>query len=570
MTHAAAIQYLDQMKIALELLGEDPALARSYDQAAAIARQGDARTWDAFLSGAGPVPAGLAPDLQRSLMAVARGAGRVELEALHMRVPPGLFQILTLPALDAGRVRTLWRDLGVISLRQLARACRRGRLSRLEGFGPALEKQILAQIVRLHHGGGRWLRSAAEDLVESTQLRLRHVRDIADVAVAGDLRRAMETVDTITWVISSARPRATLGRLANQEGARIEEEAAQDTVVFTAANTPDQRLVVVSPEHFAVRLFLETGHPAHTQAVLARLAARGVRPDQLPPSEEEIYRLAGLPLIDPVLREDRGEIEAAEAGALPRLIRGEDLHGILHMHTSWSDGRASLRHMIRAGVELGWEYVGVADHSQAAFYAGGLTPERLRKQALKVEELRPEFPSLHIFHGVECDILPSGQLDLPDDLLAELDFVIVSIHSMMRMGTVEMTDRIIAALEHPATTLLAHPSGRLLLEREAYGVEWDRVFDTAARHGVAIEFNAPPERLDLDWRLIRAATSRGIPICINPDAHSPEAMGNVFASIATARKGWLTPEQVLNTKSAGDMAAHLRARQERARAQLEA
>lgn len=565
MTHATAVTYLQQISIALELLGEDPDAARTYARAAEAARRADPGSWEAFLTGSASAPADLPPEPLEQLRAIAAGEGSTRLEALHLRVPPGLFQLLRLPSLDAARVRSLWQQLGIVSLRQLSRACRRGRLTRLEGFGPAIETKLLSEIQHLRHGGGRWLRAAAEELVEGTGLRLRHVRDIEQTAVAGEVRRAMETISTITWVIASRRPRTSLGRLASQEGARLESGDGWDAVVFAAPETPDQRLVVVPPEHFAARLFLETGNDAHTRAVLARLADRGVDPARLPNSEQEIYRLAGLPFIDPVLREGRGEIEAAVAGRLPRLVQPENLRGILHMHTSWSDGRGSLRHMIQAAAELGWSYVGVADHSQAAFYAGGLTPERLRKQAGKIEELRPEFAGLTILHGVECDILPSGRLDLPDEALAELDFVIVSVHSMMRMEPAEMTDRITAALEHPAATLLAHPSGRMLLEREAYGADWDRIFDTAARCGVAIEFNAPPERLDLDWRLIRAATSRGVPICINPDAHSPEAMRNVFPAVPTAQKGWLTREQVLNTKSAEEMVAYLRARRERAR-----
>ena len=604
MTHETAVRYLQQMSIALELLGEDRDATRAYRQAAEAARDGDPQSWEAFLAGGGSPPGDVPREPLDHLRAAAAGEGSTRLEALHLRVPPGLFQLLQLPSLTSQQVRVLWQQLGIVSMRQLARACRRGRLTRLQDFGPAIEAQLLREIQRLRHGGGHWLRAAAEELVEGTALRLRYVRDIEEAVVAGEVRRAMETVSTITWVIASQRPRTTLGRLASQEGARLEGGAGtggtgegvgagggagvgggvggsvgggvgagvggdagdeSDAVVFRTPETPDQRLVVVPPEHFAARLFLETGNDEHIRAILARLAERGVDPTDLPSSEEEIYRLAGLPYIDPVLREGRGEIEAAEAGRLPRLVQPEELRGILHMHTSWSDGRGSLRHMIQAAADLGWEYVGVADHSQAAFYAGGLTPERLRRQAGKVEELRPDFPGLTILHGVECDILPSGRLDLPDDVLAELDFVIVSVHSMMRMGPDEMTDRIVAALEHPAVTLLAHPSGRMLLEREAYGVDWDRIFDTASRHGVAIEFNAPPERLDLDWRLIRAATSRGISICINPDAHSPEAMANVFPAVPTAQKGWLTREQVLNTKSAGEMVAYLKARRDRAR-----
>lgn len=558
MTYGAMIQYLEQMARALALLGESPAMAAWYAQAARLIAGGEPAGWEAWLAGQAEAPETLPPNIREELLALARGESPLQLEALHLQVPPGLFELLALDSLDASRVRYLWREKRIVTLRQLARACRRDRLAKLEGFGPQLQNLILAEIVALRHRAGRWLRPAAALLAEETAQRLRRVKGFVSLELAGDFRRALETIDELVWVLAAEEPRLTLGRLASLEGARLAEGPAADTVNLIARETPLRRIVVVPPPHAAARLFLETGNENHTREVLSRMAETGAAPEPLPVSEEEIYARAGLEPIPPELREGRGEVAAAAEGRLPRLVRPEDLRGVLHMHTSWSDGRGSLRQMAGAARELGWEYVGVADHSEAAFYAGGLTPERLRKQGARIRELQPEFPDIRIFQGVECDILPDGSLDLPPEALEPLDFVIASVHSMLRMPGDQMTARIVRAIEHPATVLLAHPSGRMLLEREAYPVDWEKVFDAAARSRVAIEFNAPAERLDLDWRLIRAATGRGIPICVNPDAHQPEALRNVMTGIETARKGWLTAEQVLNTKNAAEMEAYLR------------
>jgi len=566
MTHRAAIQYLEQMATALALLGESPAMAAWYAQAARVLAGGEGAGWEAYLAGQRDAPEALPPNIEEELLGLARGESPLRLEALHLQVPPGLFELLALDSLDPTRVRTLWRALRIVTLRQLARACRRDRLARLDGFGPQLQNVILAEIEALHHRAGRWLRPAAATLAEETAETLRRVKGFVSLELAGEFRRALETVDELVWVLAAEQPRLTLGRLASLEGARLEEGPAADTVNLIARETPRRRIVVVPPSHAAVRFFLETGHENHTRELLARLAEEGAALEPLPASEEEIYARAGLGLIPPELREGRGEVAAAAQGRLPELVRPDELRGVLHLHTSWSDGSGSLRKMVKTARELGWEYVGVADHSEAAFYAGGLTPERLRKQAARIRELQPEFPDIRIFQGVECDILPDGSLDLPPEALEPLDFVVASVHSMLRIPADQMTARIVRAIEHPATVILGHPSGRMLLERESYPVDWDALFDAAARCEVAIEFNAPAERLDLDWRLIRAATGRGISICVNPDAHQPEALRNVFTGIETARKGWLTPQQVLNTKTAPEMEAYLRDRAGRARA----
>ena len=264
-------------------------------------------------------------------------------------------------------------------------------------------------------------------------------------------------------------------------------------------------------------------------------------------SEGELFKKLGMEYLPPELRENRGEIEAALENRLPGLIRLEDIKGVFHVHTSWSDGSHTVEEMASAAKDFGLEYVGISDHSVSARYAGGLTVDRVKKQWEEIENFNARNGGIHVFKGVECDILTDGSLDYGDTLLEGFDFVIISVHSKLKMEKGEATDRIIRALSHPAVTMLGHPTGRLLLAREGYLLDMERILDACAEHGVAVELNADPNRLDIDWRYLRDASARGIPVSINPDAHSTFAISQIEHGIRIARKGWLRKEDVLNT-----------------------
>ena len=561
---ADAAEYLIRMAQALELLDAPARESALYRQAAGTLEEIDRRSWDAWLAGGRPAPAGLTPAIQKSLLDVARSGAATDLEALLLQLPPGLFDLLEVPGLTTAEIRRLWREATIISPRGLERACRRGRLQRMAGFGPAREAELLTIVEQYRRAGGRWLRRPALRFALEMEVLLRDVKGLGDFARAGKLRRGGEVVSDLCWVISAAEPTILLGRLATLEGASLPGGDQPDTVRVQSPGCPRVRLIVVPPSHFAVRLFLETGSAAHVRSVLARIAeqitgsqdASARLRDDPPQTEAEIYARAHLAFIPPELREGRGEVTAAARGALPRLIEAEDIRGVLHVHSTWSDGKSSLRELAREADALGFGYLGIADHSPAAFYARGLTPDRIAQQGDEIRALQPDFPAMRIFHGIECDILPDGNLDLADAVLARLDYVILSIHSVMQMKRAAMTARLVAALRHPYPCILGHPSGRLLLEREAYPVDWDCLFAAAADQRAAIEFNARAERLDLDWRLMRAATARGIPICVNPDAHRTGGMECVFEELPIVRKGWLTAEQTLNARDAEALAAY--------------
>ena len=330
------------------------------------------------------------------------------------------------------------------------------------------------------------------------------------------------------------------------------------------------RLTLAVPEVFGAAWLAATGNEAHFQAVqrLARdhnleLTPQGLfDAGELQPCREEadIYRRLGLPLIPPELREGLGEIEAGQSQRLPRLITAEDVRGCFHVHSYYSDGVNALDELVAAAQQRGWDFLGLSDHSQSAFYAGGLKPPDLDRQKQEVDACRRAHPDFKLFWGVESDILSDGSLDYPDDILQGFDFVIASIHSQFNLPREAMTGRILTALAHPACTMLGHMSGRLLLAREPYEYDLEAILEFAGAHQVIVEINASPYRLDLDWRWLRRAKELGILISINPDAHSLEGLDDVNYGVITARKGWLAPEDLLNTYSPAAVAQILRRR----------
>lgn len=556
MQRNAAADYLDKMALAMELLGESQRDSETFRTAGSAIDSIDDGQWQAWLRHEAPAPGGFSPLVQASLLTVARMGSAVELEERLLRIPPGLFLLLQLPILNPALVRRLWIDGQIISIKQLERACVREKLAGLDGFDREMQKRLLLEIKRLRHTRSHWLRRTAQAAAAAREEQLGGVKGVLQYALAGQVRRSLETISEIVWVVAADSPQQVLGRIGTLAGANLPTAASPNTITFELIDRPRERIVVVEARAFAAHLFLETGAAVHTDAVLERLYRRGDGAE-LPETEAEIYQRAGLPLIDPVLREGRGEIEAAADGQLPDLLCADDIRGVLHVHTTWSDGKGSVFQMANKASQLGWRYIGISDHSEAAFYAHGLSADRIDKQREAISKAQVSLPDVKIFHGIESDILPDGRLDLGDQVLHELDFVVASVHSVLQMDRHEMTLRLIRAVEHPAVTLLGHPSGRLLLERESYSVDWDALFSAAAAAGTAIEFNAPDERLDLDWRLIRSATERGVKICVNPDAHTIEAMENVATGIAVARKGWLTRSQVLNCLDTNELTDYL-------------
>ena len=498
--------------------------------------------------------------------------GKLEyFEKLKASIEPGLVELLQIPGLGPKKIRALHEKLDVASIADLTKACTDGRVAALDGFGEKTQEKILAGIKNREAYGRRHLWWDAWEVSEPIVAGLRELKQVKRAEAAGSLRRGMETVGDLDFLVAATEVEPVIEWFVSRPGVK-EVTARGETktsVRFESGLQADLR--IVPEEQFVFALHHFTGSKDHNVQMRQRALARGLSMSEwgLVPAEgegtakekaenrksvkvkneAELFEKLGLKFIVPELREGLGEIEAAEQGDLPRLVELADLRGAFHNHTTASDGRNTLAEMTAAAQALGWEYLGIADHSKASFQANGLSEDRVLKQ---VEEIRALNASkkfkTHVFTGTECDILTDGKLDFDDALLAKLDYVVVSVHNVFTQDEATMTKRIIRAIEHPHTTMLGHLTGRLLLKREGYRVDAAKVIDAAIANKVIIELNASPWRLDMDWRLWRKAAERGLLCAINPDAHETAGLAHVRTGVNAARKGWLRSEQVLNTR----------------------
>jgi DNA polymerase (family 10) len=558
MTAAQAAAVLAEIAMLLEVVGGDPFRARAY---ASAARRLEGSGADLErLARAGALTS--IPGIGEGIAGIIEEMVRTGRSGLHQRLtaetPVGLYDLMRIKGLGTKRLRTLYAELGIDSLDALEEAAATGRIASLDGFGAKTQAKILegAAYVRESYGKRRIDRAleVAERLVE-------HVRTLPGVSaaeLAGELRRRMEIVSSIELVAATDRPGEVLAafRTLGEHTAGAGEREGRAEVRFSDGFAA--RLACVAPSSFGAALAVWTGSEAHVQALAARAAEQGLAlsADGLEtvqtPTEQALYEALGLAWVPPELREGWGEVEAAAAGTLPRLVEPGDLRGTFHCHTTYSDGKATLAEMAEGARARGWRYLGIADHSQAASYAGGLTTSAVAKQQREIEAWNRAHGGagkkrFRLFSGTEADILADGTLDYPDETLASFDYVVGSIHSAFQRGEREQTDRLIRAVRNPRLTILGHATGRLLLGRSGYPVDVRAVIDAAAEHGVAVEINADPARLDVDWRHARYAAERGVLVPINPDAHSVGGLDNVRWGVNVARKAWLGARGVLNT-----------------------
>ncbi len=537
-----------------ELVDPNPFRARAYAQAARALEGSDldlARLAHAdhltSIPGIGP---GIAQAIREM---VTTGSASIHAE-LSAQIPAGLYAVLRVPGLGTKKVRTLREQLGIESLDDLERAAAEGQVAGLSGFGAKTEQKILQGIAFLRTTLG-W-RRYPDALATAVRLLewLRGHPAVGAAEIVGGLRRRMEVVNAVELVAASGQPEQVLEAFAALGGVRPTRRV--DRATFMLQDGLPAQLRCVPVERFVGITAWETGGEVHLQELSVRADACGLRltadgvyqgAEPLPlPAESTLYEMLGLEYVPPELREGCGEVVAA-TGALPRLVKEEDLRGTFHCHTSYSDGTASVAEMAEAARARGWSYLGLADHSRSAGYAGGLSVAAVAKQHREIDAWNRANRGVHIFKGVESDILADGSLDYDDATLARFDYVVGSVHSGFGMSEREMTDRVIRAVRNARLTILAHPTGRLLLTRDAYAIDLRAVIDACAEHRVAVEINADPHRLDLDWRHVRYAAERGVLIPINPDAHSTRGLDNVAFGVNMARKGWLQAGQVLNT-----------------------
>ena len=491
-------------------------------------------------------------------------------EELKSSVPPGHLEMLKIPGLGPKKIKALYGALDIKTVGELEYACMENRLIELEGFGPKTQEKIFQGIQQIKNYQGRYLYGEVIKSAEELLARVRSHPHVIRADLAGSLRRKMEVVRNINLIASSPHPEEILNfmsKLPEVERVQFRDSNSRRLFLFSGVEVD---LRISKDQIFPYRLYHLTGTLSHcnlmgerAQAMGLELGEEGYRRENKLISckgEEEIFHLLGLDFIPPELREDQGEIEAAETHRLPRLIENQDIQGIFHIHSHYSDGKNSIKTMAEAAKKMGFSYIGLSDHSQSARYAGGLNIQKLGKQWEDVNTLNKEMQGFHIFKGTESDILSDGSLDYDEDILREFDFVIASVHSHFNMPLEEMTQRVIKSLRNPYTTILGHPTGRLLLAREPYSIDMIRIIDEAARRGVAIELNAHPYRLDIDWRLCKYAKEKGVKIAVNPDAHDEEGLKDTSFGVGIGRKGWLEPQDLINTMDLATIKDFLRKR----------
>ena len=561
MTKDEAAAALREIGTILELQGENPFKCRAYHAAARTLETAPADLGDLVRSGKlGDLP-GIGKALGEKITTLVTTGKLPYLENLRASIPSGLLSLLDLPGLGPKKLKVLREKLRIESQESLAEACRDGRLASLEGFGEKTAANLLEAMARrtaygkLHRLGD--VLPVARDLLSA----LKKCPAVEKAEIGGSLRRGKEVVKDLDLIAASARPKEVMKAFTSSP--LVEKVVAhgetKSSVLLPGGLPCDLR--VVSTEAWATALAHFTGCKEHNIAMRQRAIDRGFHLSEwglfkqgskksIPCKEErDLHRILGLEFMPPEIREDQGEIQAAEKKNLPELLRREEIRGCLHNHTVASDGQDTLEIMGKAGAELGLEWLGIADHSRSSFQAHGLDEKKLITQVESIRAYNKQKPGCLLLAGTECDILKGGKLDFPDSILAELDYVIASIHAGFSSDEKDNTNRLLRAMENPRVTCLGHPTGRLLLEREPYPVNLPKVLEAAAATGTWIELNCNPWRLDLDWRWWHRARDLGVLCCINPDAHKTDHLRFLDLGVTVARKGWLRSQDVINTRT---------------------
>jgi DNA polymerase (family 10) len=564
MDKSAVAEVLSEIATLLELKGENPFKARAYVTAA--------RTLESLSEDLATVVQenrlgeikGIGEALQQKITELVT-TGKLEYyEKLRASFPPGLLELLNIPGLGPKKIKALHDKLQIVDLISLEKAIETHAVAELAGFGEKTEQNILAGMAqyRAYQSQHRYgdVIERAEEIIDA----LREHPDVVRVSLGGSLRRGKEIIKDLDLLASSSNPQPVMDYFVSLPGVeRVTNHGeTKSSVMLEGGLQCDLR--VVDDKTFPYALHHFTGSKEHNVALRQRAIAQGKKMSEwglflenkktgaetLIPcrTEEEIFRELGLQYIPPELRENLGEIEAAEKNKIPRLIEWTELRGTFHCHTTASDGHNTLQEMADAAEELGLEYLGIADHSKASFQANGLNEERLLAQVAEIKKLNKDYQNFQVFAGSEVDILKDGQLDFADDILQQLDYVVASVHNAFALDEAAMTKRIIRAMENEHVTMLGHPTGRLLLSREPYAINLPKIIDAAAATGTWIELNANSWRLDLDWRWWHKARDQGVKCVINPDAHRIRHFGHLKLGVNIARKGWLRMEDVVNSR----------------------
>jgi DNA polymerase (family X) len=585
MTKEEIAGVLEQIATLLELKNENPFKIRAYTNAArAIETFGGNVASFQDEEELSKIP-GIGKSIALKIKELDGTGSLKYLEELSAEFPSGILELFLLPGLGAKKIKALHDKLQISSIEQLQKACETGRVAELPGFGETTQQKLCDIIAKraTHAGSFQFGQIAAE--AETLRSDLAAHSDALQVDLTGSYRRRKEIVHDLDLLVATKKPESLTKFFVSHPLVEsiIAQGPTKSSVRLRSGVQCDLRVVSTMEYPFALAYF--TGNKEHNIELRRRALQRGwtlneyrfaplpvdpkakkKKPVKKIPTvrdEADVYRAVDLDFIPPELRENWGEFESAENHSLPKLIEKENLRGAFHCHTTASDGHNSIEEMASAAQELGLEYLGIADHSRSSTQAHGLDEAKLRFQIASIRTLNKKLHGFRLFAGVECDILRDGSLDFPNEILSELDYVVASVHSVFNLSESDMTRRVIRALENPFVTMLAHPTGRLLLKRDSYQIEIPKILDAAARTGTWIELNAAPKRLDLDWRWWPLAKQKGVKCVINPDAHRTERLQDLWFGIGVARKGWLTKTDVMNCLPLARIESALQAKREK-------
>ncbi len=534
----------------MELHGENPFKIRSYQNAYITLRKLDRPLAEMDQPEMEAIK-GVGKAIAEKIGELLQTGKMSTLEQYREKTPEGVQEMLTVKGFGPKKVQAVWKDLGIETVGELLYAVNENRLIELKGFGQKTQEELKQKLEYFQRSQDQFhfsaLESAANNLVSLLESGLKDAR----IALCGAIRRCANTLDGIDILAASS---ATVQEMAAAANLKEGKGGEQPTHLLTEDDLP-VRLYRCQPEEFGSKLFRYSASGEFMDAFLAKYPGLDFR--NLP-EEQQVFDKAGIPFIPPEMREQEWALDLAAGNDLPELIGEADIRGVIHSHTTYSDGIATLRDMAETARALGYDYIGITDHSKSAFYANGLQPDRVLAQMEEIDALNRELAPFRIFKGIESDILNDGSLDYDPEILGRFDFIIASVHSNLRMDEEKATRRILTAVENPYTSILGHPTGRLLLSRQGYPLDHKKIIDACAANGVSIELNANPYRLDLDWTWIPYALEKGVLISINPDAHSKEGIRDIHFGVRSARKGGLTAAACLNARSADGFLAAVR------------
>jgi len=542
----------------LEIKGELPFKIRAYRRAAQRIETLEMDIEDVYRQGKLMDIPGIGEGIAKKIKELIE-TGKLEyLERLKREIPEELIKLMEIPGVGPKKALVLYKKLGITTVDQLREACEKGRLRSLEGFGELTERNILRGIEMLERSKGRFLINVAYENGIRIVDYLKKNRDVLNISIAGSLRRMKETIGDIDILVSSLNPDSIMDDFVKYPDVKeiLVKGSKKTSVILRDGIQVDVR--VVKPESFGAALQYFTGSKEHNIQIRNIAVKMGLKINEYGVfkketeeyiagrTEEEVYKAIGLDYIEPELRENRGEIELAQQGKLPKIVKYEEVKGDFHIHSTWSDGTASIEEIARKAQEMGYEFVGIADHSASLKVAYGLSEEKVLKKIQEIRKLQERF-DVRIFAGTECDIKPDGSLDYSNKILKELDFAYAAIHSRFKMGEKEMTERIVKAMENEYINILAHPTARMIGKRDPINVDLERIFEVARETNTFMEINAFPDRLDLNDVHAKMAKERGVKLAIGTDSHSLDHMRFLKFGTAMARRGWLEKKDILNT-----------------------